>query len=104
MDWRTHGELRVRSCRNNRRMVGLPETVKPLELHLLCEQELHKALGINHTCRIKWVHRVGPESLAKGMGFQIQYPATLKFFCDKGPRKFYTSPEEMEKDLGPHPR
>lgn len=51
--------LENRSRRNNLRPIGMPETVKPSELHKICEETLPKALGIYRKIVVRRAHCIG---------------------------------------------
>lgn len=51
--------LENRSRRNNSRIVGLPETVKQVELQKLCEETIPQVLGINKRVEVERAHRIG---------------------------------------------
>lgn len=53
-------DLENRSCRNNIRVIGLPETYKPQHLLELCQVDIPRALGLREQCIAERAHRVGP--------------------------------------------
>lgn len=46
----------------------MEKSVKMVELHRLCENELPKALRLDHSCRVERIHRTGPEPGLRGNG------------------------------------
>lgn len=52
-------DLENRSHRNNLTIVGLPGTVKQVELQKLCEKTIPQALGINKRVALERSHRIG---------------------------------------------
>lgn len=54
-------DLENRSRRNNLRIVGLPESILPAELPMICEKELPEILGLTTICKVERAHRLGPD-------------------------------------------
>lgn len=52
--------LENRSRRNNLRIIGVPESMKPEALIHLCSMAIPAALGINSQCTVERAHRIGP--------------------------------------------
>lgn len=55
-------DLENRSCHNNLRVIGVPETYKPHKLMSLCQTDIPKALGLSNMCVAERAHQVGPAS------------------------------------------
>lgn len=58
--WDKVDDLENRGRRNNLRLVGIPESIKPIDLNRLCAVTIPKALGMDKPCRMEWAHRIGP--------------------------------------------
>lgn len=57
-----------RSRRNNLRIVGIPETVKPADLNRLCKETIPQAMGINKRIKVERAHRIeAPQSDRRGL-------------------------------------
>lgn len=52
-------DLKNRSRRNNILIIGLPETIKALDIARICKTEIPRALGIEKDCEIGRAHRTG---------------------------------------------
>lgn len=53
-------DLENRSCRNNLRFIGVPESIKSSALTNFCSLVIPQALGFNQPCQVERAHRIGP--------------------------------------------
>lgn len=53
-------DLENRSRRNNLRFVGVPESIKSVDLQTFCSHTIPQALGLSHPCKVERAHRLGP--------------------------------------------